>query len=69
MVRTYWFVSGFNEASDNLDLQPSRTNRPRRSLSPPCDTSVIVRVAYCRGKRPGTDGEAMAEDAAMAEVR
>jgi pyruvate/2-oxoglutarate dehydrogenase complex dihydrolipoamide dehydrogenase (E3) component len=22
MVRTYWFVSGFNEASDNLDLQP-----------------------------------------------
>src|ERR1700753_1177179 len=36
MVRTYWFVSGFNEASDNLDLQPSRTNRPRRSLSPPC---------------------------------
>ena len=36
MVRTYWFVPGFNEASDNLDLQPSRTNRPRRSLSPPC---------------------------------
>jgi hypothetical protein len=30
---------------------------------------VIVRVAYCRGKRPGTDGGAMAEDAAMAEVR
>ncbi len=22
MVRTYWLVSGFNEASDNLDLQP-----------------------------------------------
>ena len=22
MVRTYWFVPGFNEASDNLDLQP-----------------------------------------------
>jgi hypothetical protein len=22
MVRTYWFVPGFNEASGNLDLQP-----------------------------------------------
>jgi hypothetical protein len=22
MVRTYWFVPVFNEASDNLDLQP-----------------------------------------------
>lgn len=22
MVRTYWFVTGFNEASVNLDLQP-----------------------------------------------
>jgi pyruvate/2-oxoglutarate dehydrogenase complex dihydrolipoamide dehydrogenase (E3) component len=35
MVRTYWFVPGFNEASDNLDLQPfARTDhveacRPR----------------------------------------
>ncbi len=23
MVRTYGFVPGFNEASDNLDLQPN----------------------------------------------
>lgn len=22
MVRTYWFLPGFNEASGNLDLQP-----------------------------------------------
>jgi len=22
MVRTYWFLLGFNEASSNLDLQP-----------------------------------------------
>ena len=35
MVRTYWLVPGFNEASDNLDLQPfARTDhveacRPR----------------------------------------
>ena len=48
MVRTYWFVSGFNEASDNLDLQPSRTNRPRRSLSPPWDTSESVRAIMSR---------------------
>ena len=25
MVRTYWLVPGFNEASGNLDLQPDRT--------------------------------------------
>jgi hypothetical protein len=35
MVRTYWFLPGFNEASGNLDLQPfARTDhveacRPR----------------------------------------
>ena len=28
MVRTYWLVPGFNEASGNLDLQPfARTDR------------------------------------------
>jgi len=26
MVRTYWFVPVFNEASGNLDLQPDRTD-------------------------------------------
>ena len=26
MVRTYWLVPVFNEASGNLDLQPVRTN-------------------------------------------
>ena len=40
MVRTYWFVPGFNEASDNLDLQPfARTDhveacRPRAMSHP-----------------------------------
>ncbi len=35
MVRTYWLVPGFNEASGNLDLQlnartaKSKPNRPR----------------------------------------
>ena len=27
MVRTYWLVPVFNEASGNLDLQPDRTIR------------------------------------------
>jgi hypothetical protein len=35
MVRTYWLVPVFNEASGNLDLQPF-ARRPNRSLSPPC---------------------------------
>ena len=26
MVRTYWLVPVFNEASGNLDLQPDRTD-------------------------------------------
>jgi hypothetical protein len=40
MVRTYWLVSGFNEASDNLDLRPfARTDqieacRPRAMWLP-----------------------------------
>jgi pyruvate/2-oxoglutarate dehydrogenase complex dihydrolipoamide dehydrogenase (E3) component len=50
MVRTYWFVTGFNEASVNLDLQPfARVDhveacRPRARECPP-----IVRL---RGARP-----------------
>jgi len=41
MVRTYWFVLGFNEASSNLDLQPfARVDhveacRPRACDAPP----------------------------------
>ena len=69
MVRTYWFVSGFNEASDNLDLQPFARIDHVEACRPRADASEIVRVTYCWGKRPGTDGGAMAEDAAMAEVR
>ncbi len=43
MVRTYWFVPGFNEASGNLDLQPfARIDhveacRPRYALSIACN--------------------------------
>jgi hypothetical protein len=36
MVRTYWLVQVFSEASWNLGLQPFAPSQPRRSLSPPC---------------------------------
>lgn len=48
MVRTYWFVSGFNEASDNLDLQPfARIDhveacRPRAYFACNCTLSGMV---------------------------
>jgi hypothetical protein len=47
MVRTYWLVPGFNEASGNLDLQPfARTDhveacRPRAMCSN-CTESVGI---------------------------
>ena len=44
MVRTYWFVPVFNEASGNLDLQPFARIDRRRSLSPPCYVTVRNRV-------------------------
>jgi hypothetical protein len=35
MVRTYWLVPVFNEASGNLDLQPDRTtNRIESNFGP-----------------------------------
>ncbi len=46
MVRTYWFVLGFNEASSNLDLQPfARVDhveacRPRAAFN--CTVSGMV---------------------------
>jgi hypothetical protein len=48
MVRTYWLVPGFNEASGNLDLQPfARVDhveacRPPCSLHPDCTVSAMV---------------------------
>jgi hypothetical protein len=46
MVRTYWLVPVFNEASGNLDLQLS-ARRPDRCLSAPCYVRVIL--ALLRG--------------------
>ena len=36
MVRTYWLVQVFNEASWNLGLQPDRTDDQVESNSAPC---------------------------------
>jgi hypothetical protein len=41
MVRTYWLVPVFNEASGNLDLQLS-ARRPNRCLSAPCYVQEIL---------------------------
>jgi hypothetical protein len=40
MVRTYWLVQVFNEASWNLDLQPDRTDDQVESNSAPCYVDV-----------------------------
>ena len=36
MVRTYWLVPGFNEASGNLDLQPFARTDHVEACRPPC---------------------------------
>jgi pyruvate/2-oxoglutarate dehydrogenase complex dihydrolipoamide dehydrogenase (E3) component len=46
MVRTYWFVPGFNEASGNLDLQPFARIDHVEACRPRAYCSSIVR---CRG--------------------
>ena len=40
MVRTYWLVQVFNEASWNLGLQPDRTDDQVESNSAPCYVSM-----------------------------
>ena len=45
MVRTYWLVPVFNEASGNLDLQPDRTDDQIESNSPPCYVQAILAAA------------------------
>ncbi|MDX6589516.1 MAG: hypothetical protein QOI84_790, partial [Solirubrobacterales bacterium] len=43
MVRTYWFVPGFNEASGNLDLQPFARIDHVEACRPRADCLSIVR--------------------------
>ena len=45
MVRTYWLVPVFNEASGNLDLQPDRTDDQVESNSAPCYVQAILASA------------------------
>jgi hypothetical protein len=42
MVRTYWLVQVFNEASWNLGLQPDRTDDQVESNSAPCYVRQMV---------------------------
>ena len=52
MVRTYWLVPVFNEASGNLDLQPfARIDqvdacRPRAMSAPRLYASPLQRLAF-----------------------
>jgi hypothetical protein len=45
MVRTYWLVQVFNEASWNLDLQPDRTDDQVESNSAPCYVEARIAAA------------------------
>ena len=52
MVRTYWFVLGFNEASSNLDLQPfARVDHVEACRPRAWDTPRLYGVRG-PGKRP-----------------
>ena len=61
MVRTYWFVPGFNEASGNLDLQPfARIDhveacRPRAGCISECTRRVLSGQATGYGRKAMTD--------------
>jgi hypothetical protein len=43
MVRTYWLVPGFNEASGNLDLQPFARATTSKPVAPVLCLASIVR--------------------------
>jgi hypothetical protein len=45
MVRTYWFVPGFNEASGNLDLQPFARIDHVEACRPRAEPLLIVRLS------------------------
>ena len=51
MVRTYWLVQVFNEASWNLGLQPDRTDDQVESNSAPCYVRQMVAAGSFSGGR------------------
>ena len=46
MVRTYWLVPVFNEASGNLDLQPVRTDDQIEACRPRAMCTQMVARRY-----------------------
>ena len=48
MVRTYWLVPGFNEASGNLDLRPFARIDQIEACRPRAMCPPIVRCIGCR---------------------
>ena len=61
MVRTYWLVPGFNEASGNLDLQPFARIDQVEACRPRAMCSPIVRGADA-GARIRRDRRDLAEE-------
>ncbi len=59
MVRTYWLVPVFNEASGNLDLQPDRTDDQIESNFGPVLCAGIL--AGPRERPPPTPGNLKAQ--------
>jgi hypothetical protein len=56
MVRTYWLVQVFNEASWNLDLQPDRTDDQVESNFGPvlCLEPMVAPRAFAAGPTRAT---------------
>jgi hypothetical protein len=53
MVRTYWLVQVFNEASWNLDLQPDRTDdQVESNFGPVLCGSMVAAGAISAGSDP-----------------
>lgn len=50
MVRTYWLVPGFNEASDNLDLRPFARTDQIEACRPRAMSASIVRCGVGMAK-------------------
>ena len=65
MVRTYWFLPGFNEASGNLDLQPFARTDHVEACRPRAMCSSIVR---CREWRNGNSTRSCSAPGAPGEV-
>ncbi len=59
MVRTYWLVPVFNEASGNLDLQPVARIDQVEACHPRAMSRSIVRLRVGKPKRKGRRSETL----------